>query len=275
MVERDVSPKEENVRIGQDFALFDPNRTVTLRIPGRAIHQSKITLSGMEGVLPIRMQTWAVSVARDKGRVITPFQPEVGYQVIDEDLDADKRIAKVERLCDELQQAVPLEHASLVISVHVGEINRPDLITRTGTGDMDYEFKPEVASILKSLRLQLTFPPSPVPEDEESATDSSFMHRKLHFEAKPSASLFHIGRLSFLNLYPLETGASPVKDPEIPTEMLAEGFNLYVPDDVSKLNQIKARFVLSPEKPAQQTDTTPEPSGSSDVPEVFRKAFEE
>jgi hypothetical protein len=85
-----------------------------------------------------------------------------------------------------------------------------------------YAFKPEVLPIFSNLRFQLIFP------------------NGLTFEAKPDGHSFTIGDVMFSEFYPID-----LEEFNNPYHNKAVGLEIRVPDTISALSQIRAKFVLS------------------------------
>ena len=212
---KELQPKPERViTLGEEFHPFDPaENQIEKGEAFRDVNQlsSRIILfAGTNLKFPLRII--AFPGISPKTHAITPFDPEVGYQITYEDLNWQSRIKKLERLSREkLGEFIEFSKAPLYLKV------------------TDFPFKwtssvPEERAILDSLRLFVWFP-------------------KGSFEGKPHTT--NVPDSSFAMFYPQDTGPLPMEDISI---HLKAGFYLFLPSDPEKLSQIRAMFVLVEEE---------------------------
>lgn len=248
--------KPEVINLNQEFLLFDPNST--LGSTDYRLVSSIILDTGSLPGIPIHVN--AKRNHEYKFRIITPFDPEEGYQITQEDLTPETRVEKWKRVVQStLVSSVDMEKAPLGLHVaaeDISELNKLGLcITYPDPDNPDvshFKFKPEVEALLKRLRLLLFFPNST-------------------FEAKPVQLLGDLGdELAFWDFYPLDAGPLPKPPYLVVNQHTPEGYHLQLPSDPEKLRQIRARFIL-----VDQDSEEVEEEKRTEIPEVFRKAFED
>lgn len=256
--------KERVVRLNEEFLFFDPNTTRKEFNQGSKVNQffgSIITLD-TEGLLPqFKVDFNAFPSRTDKVNAITPFDPDEGYRISNEDLNLETRIKKLQEMKAELSQQVDFAKAPLHLEVQNSAVSRD-----FGKGYLD-RFDSETLRQLSQLRVQVRFP------------------NGLEFEASPDLTSLILGQLKFKKFYPVDTGPLPAPKDDIEQLMtkMQEGFGLYVPSDKDKLTQIKAKILLTQEEKADEdvevTKTPDKPSSRKNnhngVPDVFNDAFKE
>lgn len=202
--------KPEVVQLGQRFHLFNPEkRSTLLELP--SITSPIPIIANFES---IRESTVSIS--------FVPFDPEIGYQLTTEDLDAVKRRRKL----DDIRNRNPNTKVGLFLFSLEGSPDSPSL-------------KKEDIAMIKNLRVQLFFPYG-------------------SYEAQVKGEPLERGKLSFNYFYPLDFGPLPQLDENDDRELfghpyLHKGYWILLPRDMNKLSQIEARFFLAPE---QQQDRT-------------------
>ena len=223
-------PKPERViQLGQEFQPFDPKYAK----PGRSsfvginnfISQVKLNL-GNDLNIPFDVNT-SGSKSR-KIVAITPFDPEVGYQIDSEDLKLETRLQKIERLKEELNKNIDFQKAPLSLNVSCDSYTLNKLGLNIGEGYSSSKFSQEMLTILRKLRLYAFFP-------------------KGRFETRPWEISLGLGEIRFNSYYPIDTGPLPAL--EHTERNVHEGFYLFLPSDPEKLAQIRARFVMVDEQP--------------------------
>lgn len=221
-------PKKEVIRLGQDFQLFDP--TIVKEegddIVGDIILETdilpnfRITIyaQNIEGFLPPK-----------KYEAFTPFSPEDGYRITQEDLELERRARKLQRLMDEQGgQNVDLLKAPMKIGLDAdwNVFKNINLTTSDVPWPAGYfEFKPEVADILRRLRIQMFCP-------------------SILVEARPIKKEFEKAALTFEFFYPVDTGPLASDEQSSETILRHDGLTILVPSDLNQLASIHARFIL-------------------------------
>lgn len=200
--------------------------------------------------------------------VFTPFKPDYGYQVTNEDQQLESRIAKGK-----------LEEQNKIIDDYKYAYGRPkftfmlhDLYKKGGI-----EKAKELWPFIQRFRLQIQFPGSPA---DVKRTDPEW-HTTTIFEARPNTYDFGKDRLiSFKMFYPLDTGPLPSADPEEEKDYMQSdeptvGLGFKLPDDLEKLEQIKIKLILLPEdtNKTEKWDDHENDNGENKVPKVFHNAF--
>ena len=248
-------PEKKVVKLEQEFLLFDPNRTGIGKHKGepRIFITSILLDTDLLPEIPIDIK--ASNFPEFRYRVITPFTPEEGYRITNEDLDPKSRVEKWKRVVQsKLMDFVDMEKAPLVLYIIAYTRNlieleliykRPDPL-KPHLPPSIIVFKPEAKALLQRLRLQLFFPNSA-------------------FEAKAHLS----DEISFEQFYPLDTGPLPEAPYMELNQHTPEGYHLQLPSNPEKLSQIRARFIL-----ANQENEEAREEKKIEIPEAFRKAFE-
>lgn len=223
--EEGVPQKSEVIRLGQDFALFDPKRTAIrdshapARLTGGPLKEflSHVVLN-TNGVLPefeigASANFSALSIYQ-KPRIIAPFEPEIGYAIDEADFDTEKRAEKVSQE-DWTERSSPTQKLILRLKSYFdSSITEADLMRK---------IKPQYVPFLQTLRAQLQFPSG------------------ITLESKPTFGDFMTESMSFNYFYPLDF--RPLAS--VPKERLDEGLSVLLPSDLDQLSQIMARYVIS------------------------------
>lgn len=211
-------PKPEVVKPGQNFQLFKPENLVLTFYSNmqRRGFASSVNLDLFSGSVPI-----SFDIDLTYGSIlpswITPFNPDTGYQITNEDSDPKSRYAKLSRLSPtpRLKNGFHLSFSS------------KDKLSKDENALKE----------LQRLRVYLFFPSG-------------------SYESQPAGDISEINALEFSHFYPLDTGPLP----QLPEEEIIVGrIRPYkghiiglledLPDDMSKLSQIRARFVMADEQP--------------------------
>lgn len=228
-------PQKEIVRLNKDFVLFDPERTEPKSTThGVTNFHSYFYLDGVSDLpqLPFRVSAEAIENV-PQINAFTPFNPEIGYQLSQEDFDLGTRIDKVEKITKESNPKIDFAKAPLGLFVLADLPEFDQGLFRIHAPDRDlFEFKPEVHGIIKRLKLLLSFPTGTFESTRLSGTRSS---KRITFEF-----------------------FQPVDAPDLPTAiylppapyytLVAPGLDIFMPSDQEKLGQIRARFILLPEE---------------------------
>lgn len=235
--EREQPKPERIVSLGEDFSLFDPEYTILSRSQNEVtIFKSPIKLN-LENNLQTPLNIHALTSPTYKGESITPFDPELGYQIDSEDLKLETRVQKMKRLHDVLNRKIDFSKAPLYLAIYKYDFDstyRLNLNEESKRDSVVAEnlFSQEMFDLLKRLRALVSFPEG-----------------KGAFEAKSSLKELEHGSIMFDNFYPIDSG--PLPTPAEDAGIIREGFNLFLPSDPGKLSQIKARFVLAEEQPEE------------------------
>lgn len=238
--ERGIPSSEETIFLDRSFLPFDP-RFVVWSEDG---FETNLILS-TKTLPPFPLQARALLLHSPKLASvieppkstslsgITPFDPEVGYQITKEDTNPQARKEKVKLLRQQGGKDIS-DKVQLWLSFFTSaeELEKAGIVTRL-MRDWDREQVPyfvaknsDYYNFLKSLRLNLSFPTGVVCESRPEA-----------FGAKNE--IIHI---EFMNFYPLDTGPLPslgIFEGVMPP--VFEGFEVLLPNDLEKLKQIEAR----------------------------------
>lgn len=292
-------PIERRVGLGEEFELFDPNKTILFpegriwrfQIPFVAPRMLGYRVALETGLLPDLPFLMNALPNDQEGyfthalpeECLTPFKPELGYQLTPEDWVLETRIERLLRL---KKRAFGLPHhmgftkspyrfggpkeiqmffgvydlavgETLIKAGLANDVSEPLKILNRSIVVARYQVAEEALMILRNLRLQLSFP----------------NNQQLEAEVHNSNGVF-----SFETFYPLGKPLPAITDPAIYDDKVEEsirrfegrsrqpdlsvlkdkGMKVLVPYDLNQLKRVKAKFVLVREK----------------VPETFNKAFE-
>jgi len=228
IIEQEQPKQERLITLGEEFSLFDPKYTNEDFNPNLNVDQfrSQIKLNVEEVNIPIT--NYAVPSRSPKGQSITPFNPELGYQIDSEDLTLESRIAKMRRLDKELRQNIDFAKAPLNIDILSPNYALHELGLNRKNQMAGYTSSQKMLDLSRRLRVVVIFP-------------------KSRFEAFPWETSLFLGEVQFRLFYPIDSGPLPISK----TYSISgpqEGFSLYVPSDQEKLAQIRAKFVLADEQ---------------------------
>jgi hypothetical protein len=176
---------------------------------------------------PLNISITAAPYALQRAAAIAPFDRHLGYPLDQEDLSLHSRYKKIARMKRELAEIV--EGLGLVVFAAYENQSLHSMMRAFQENDSPF-FPPEIAALLESVSLTLTFPGG-----------SSFSARAVFH----SRRLFLLFRTFFLS----DTGPLPVGDP-VPAELHAlsieEGFRILLPFDAERVQTISAKFLLLP-----------------------------
>lgn len=163
---------------------------------------------------------------------MTPFDPEIGYQIDSEDLKLDSRQRKTERLKNELEKVIDFSKAPLFLNIqaHDTTLNELGLNEEDEAVRLRYKFSEEMLDLLNRLRVLVSFPEG-------------------LYAARSWKTRLSLGGIDFRFFYPGDSGPLPIKSESFG---LFEGFHLFLPSDPEKLSQIRARFVMVEEQPEER-----------------------
>jgi len=216
--------------VGEWFPIFPPDRTVE-EMPNADVpwaHVPRFTryvsldTQGLLPLLPVEFAT--VASAPSKYQAFTPFQPDLGYQVTDEDFAPVTREEKAfgpgSVYRGSVYHSMPEAPLCLGVFINRRDIESLGIVTSrvTEEGWPLYDFHPKAAAILSGLRLHVEFPQST-------------------FAARPE-----IGDATlefFEDFHPVDT--PPLGRPD---RVWPSGLQLALPPDPTLLAQIHARFLL-------------------------------
>lgn len=290
-----LPPIERRVSLGEEFELFHPNKTLVFPegriwrfqnpfVTPRMFAYRVALETGLLPDLPFVMRTYT---NESEGyfthalpeECLTPFKPELGYQLTPEDWVLETRIERFLSLRKRTSE-LPKDSMGFIKSPYsfggpkeikmffegydlgVGktlvkaglakDVSKSLKILNTSTVVSGYQLDEEVLMILSNLRLQLSFP------------------NNQQLEAEINNSSF-----SFETFYPLGKPLPVITDPTIYNDLVGEstqrfgkpdlsvlrgkGMKVLIPYDLNQLKRIKAQFVLVRER----------------VPAAFSKAFED
>ena len=172
---------------------------------------------------------------------VTPFEPEAGYQITEEDTSFQTRKEKVVNLTQKGGKDIA-DVAPLWLTFYSSgeDFERAGIVTKRmrvwDGGILEAPYftakNPEYYKFLKSLRIKLSFPSGKI------------------YESKPDESAFQPNReilhLRFAYFYPTETGPlaylSVFDTGSLPSQ---EGLEIFLPDDIEKLRKIEASIFKS------------------------------
>lgn len=244
------SQRERVVHLNEEFLMFDPARTRTEFNQTLQVNQFNGGLIVLETdfLPPLPLDLLALPSRTDKKITVTPFNPDLGYTVTNEDFKLQSRLEKVKKMRHD--ERVNFTKAPLFLAF---------------SQEAYAKFKAEELAKFQQLRVQLTFP------------------NGLRFEGQPSELfLQNEGGIRFWNFYPMDTGPLPASK-DTTTQLLdsvEQGFSLYVPSDRNKLSQIKAKIIRVNEDRTQEDEESIKPSdgpiqtkNGNGVPDAFKEAF--
>lgn len=242
--------KSEIVHFGEEFLLFDPQRTLhKYKKDSNLYHASgaKWTYSGVSCESLVTLETGLdtkiltnipfeirATPRADHSRIgntITPFDPELAYRIDHDDLGLDSRIKKYQQNKELFSRGIDFSKAPLFFEVGVP----PNVYTKFKE---DFE-KEELVPFMKRLRFQVLFP-------------------RLAFETSPLFFGVYMGYTHFDSFYPVDTGPLPFDQGTLwgdPPHYMMGGFYLQLPADIEKLRTIRGKFILSDTKPPQPQET--------------------
>ena len=240
--EQEQPKKERVIKLGEEFQLFDPKYGIK-KILGTTIadtpyyyYKNSVHLNISEDIkLPFSLTAMQLKRGMRRWFSVTPFTPEAGYNIDQDDLRLETRIKKMNDPTNKLEKIINTENAALSLNVHI----EGALLHKLGFNQLHkdawppmpyYQFYPETIDLFRKLRLIVSFPAS-------------------RFEGKPEEPSLNVGSLFFFNFYPLDSGPLPTTPALEESGRMYEGFLLCTPDDPEKLAQIRGRFVFAPEEP--------------------------
>lgn len=237
--------KPEVIRLDQEFVLLDPQRTYTKKPLSFEKFQynefgSQVQLEIHSlPQIPISIEASSFPLTH-KSFGVCPFNPDIGTSITNEDLDLTQRIRKWKKAWEKDKQEEIMGtlgwHPKAPLSLNLGasiyvlydqglcdEVSAPMGVS--------YVIKPDVFEVLKDIYLSLVFPSSSwvgVNECAKSAKEG----------------------FNFYYFYPPNIG-SLAANPEGPWGeggALNEGVPLFVPAELSKVNQIRGIFTSTIKK---------------------------
>ena len=217
--EREQPKQERIVSLGEEFKPFQLDRTEIIKRKIGYDFNSLLKLNIKDG-LQFDFRFLSMSDRGLKAMGITPFDPELGYQIDSDDLTLDTRIKKFRNLMDTGDYIDFSKASNVIVVMHL--LSRDDI-----------PISHSMLDLLKKLRLYVFFP--------TSRYESKYWDNYL----EPSTDAKGPWLSHF---YPLDTGPLPT---DIIQPYMNSGLKLYVPADLEKLSQIRARFVLAEEQPEE------------------------
>lgn len=224
------------ISLEQRFPLFQPKRTalgysdlfkVPTYISRLLLDYAEIPLFPVNVVArPITMRNFGGhEVMLTKREVITPFHPEMGYNISWEDLVAEARREKIRRLRLEAYQkdwAGDYGYRNtdpLALHVETIEWDLKDTDLVEPAPGYTYAFKEDIQRKLEELRLIIHFP------------GSNFVSRPMQMGLRGANLLLH-------EYVPVDAALLPQV-----SRSIREGFTLFVPTDPALVKQIDGQFV--------------------------------
>ena len=216
---KDLEPKQERIiSLNQEFHPFDPTYTEEKKIyrnsPPRILTNIILDLGAFKLSLKIDADP---EDDLPKTNTITPFNPDDGYMITNEDFDLEKR----------KQKKVPLIDPVTGFAEVIDFLKNPFCLNIDTPGydlERSGSVSPELLSILERLKVQVSV-------GQGNFESRYFVHELLFFD----------------NFYPHDTGPLP----EDMDSGLEEGFNLALPNDPEKLATIRMKFVLAEDPPEE------------------------
>lgn len=260
-------PKPEEVKnLNEKFHPFDPiGPSITIRL----------ALPGWERAdeLPIGISTdWSRARNID---VITPFNPNEGYQITNEDFELNRRREKLKHLTKSpLNENIAPFY--LDVRSYISPRGKLSSLLQEPENPFNNSIDPKIFPFLRRLRAQVFFPSS----DKGIPMGDPNYHPASSFESKPSLLYLKTGTIKWEHFYPLDTGPLATNDPEEESvSATPAGLSLYLPRDSAKLMQIEMRFILLPEQktdlPSNSDKASNDTSLKKGIPKAFWSAFED
>jgi hypothetical protein len=203
------------ISLSQEFSLFPPQRTETYYFTNEIAQIYADVCLATDFLEPLPITIFAeFDNTLPRLEVLTPYQPERGYPLDQQDfLDASRR-AKIETLQESLLE--PVEGLALMVGY---ADDSPDNIFRKALSPQSYRF-------LDRLHLVLTFP-----------NGSSFVS-KAYYDPRSLS-------LTFEKFFPADTGPLPALGPVKTRQRfwkIEEGLRILLPADLESLQWIKGKF---------------------------------
>lgn len=235
-----LTPKPEVIHLDQEFQPINPTRVLLDRVG--ECHVRFLLESGILPIFTVQIYIQDFGEGYLKTGAFTPFHPEAGYLVTDEDFYPQARRRKTERM--ELL-GIPAIDYRLATKELNGEIEADELKRREFITPDGRNLKPEVLTTLKRLNLQFSFPSGTY----ESRPNSTYFDPEL---LEMGRSLLKLGykageeppedpyAVDFDNFYPLTRGPLSAYGDDDST-----GLKLLVRSQMEELSQIRGKFVLA------------------------------
>ncbi len=227
-------PKPEVVvKLGEEFNLFQPEHRLEQRrapMDGRVpIYFSSVLLE-ISDKISVPWEIYALASRSFKNSTLTPFHPENGHIIDSGDFDPAIRD---KRSYDASEIDFQLDPLFINIRSLEDDLNKYGLNIRDRLG---FHFSPEMRDFLSRLRVSLSFP-----------AGSSF-------ESRIWPINLDIGNIRFHEYYPSDF--EPLAEDSL---LYKQGLSIYIPSDLSLLQQIKAKFYLEEEKDKQLEEESEQP----------------
>lgn len=236
--------KSERVRPGENFPLFDLSRSHThIRYTDDGLFAGLRSSIRLETSLlgHLTLSSVAAPYTRDRSAVLTPFDQEQGYPLDQEDLFAQRRVAKMHRM--KRERAGSLQGLSLfVFGAYEGGTD--NLLVQAFTHEDLQAQNGELAAQLRRLVLTLKFPggASFTAQAQLDTRRSLLLFRT--FFPSDTGPLPRVDSLSFPD-QPASTASRALRGtPQEQGNDRTEGFDLLVPFDLVKLQMIQAQFLF-------------------------------
>lgn len=203
------------ISLSEEFSLFPPERTETYYFTNEIAQIYADVCLATDFLEPLPITIFAeFDSTLPRLEVLTPYSPERGYPLDQEDFFDATRRAKIETLQERLLE--PVEGLALMVGY---ADDSPDNIFRKAHPPQSYHF-------LNRLHLVLTFP-----------NGSSFVSRAYYDPRSLS--------LTFEKFFPADTGPLPALGPFKTRQRIwkiDEGLRILLPGDLESLQRIKGKF---------------------------------
>ncbi len=231
----EASKQERGVQLADTFKLFE---TSYVERSEEGLRVNLLILT--ESIPPVPLEVYARRVEEATSLYgITPFDPEMGYQITKEDATFETRKKKVVELSEKGGKSIT-DVAPLWLTFNSSgeDLERAGFVTKRmrvwDGGILEAPFftakSQEYYDFLKSLRVKVSFPSGKV------------------YESKPDGSCFQPKReilnLRFANFYPVEIGPLAILSAQdtgtIPRH---EGLEVFLPDKTKDLSRIETSII--------------------------------
>lgn len=230
--EIEQSKSIRTILLGQGFNPFDPNRIQQYFLKSMVgqIRSPPISLDiGNDVLIPIKIGAYSTTSSTTLTKKIdslTPFTPEIGYQIDSRDLELSERINKIREVEIGWSKSLDPSKASFILGIRAEakDLNVLGLNEKSTPirGLERYKFSKETLGLISRLRVRVFFPQG-------------------KYEAGPWELLLNNGEIDFRLYYPADS--TPLATGSDRSE-LYEGFPIVLPPNLKDLEEIWARFAL-------------------------------
>jgi hypothetical protein len=202
----------ETVTIGDKFKPFDPDYVTIedhIRFPSFSRY---IDLYSPDELPKSRFLIYASNIWHDNTQVITPFNPDEGYQIDSNDFSIELRKEKLSKL-----KAKDTPSSPLVLGIQYCPNKTFNLLS-----------VPDYEAVFKSLRVLIDF------------------QNGIKLEGKHDKFILQGGELSFSEeFYPTDTGELSVDKTLEDMGLMTRGLQIALPSDLELLSTIDGKFILT------------------------------